>query len=123
MKKEDIQRSLVELVNMEFYAYHGHFREEQIIGNKFIVNFSAVCDVYEAGESDRLEDALNYQDLYTIIKEEMEIPSKLLENVALRVIKRAKTTFPQIQKATISVAKMNPPIGGKVEASRVTISY
>lgn len=123
MKKEDIQRSLVELVNMEFYAYHGHFREEQIIGNKFIVNFSAECDVYEAGESDRLEDALNYQDLYTIIKEEMEISSKLLENVALRVIKRAKTTFPQIQKATISVAKMNPPIGGKVEASRVTISY
>ena len=53
----------------------------------------------------------------------MEIPSKLLENVALRVIKRAKTTFPQIQKATISVAKMNPPIGGKVGASRVTISY
>ena len=87
------------------------------------MNFSAECDVYEAGESDRLEDALNYQDLYTIIKEEMEIPSKLLENVALRVIKRAKTTFPQIQKATISVAKMNPPIGGKVEASRVTISY
>lgn len=61
MKKEDIQRSLVELVNMEFYAYHGHFREEQIIGNKFIVNFSAECDVYEAGESDRLEDALNYR--------------------------------------------------------------
>ena len=28
-------RNIIELVNMEFYAHHGHFREEQIIGNKF----------------------------------------------------------------------------------------
>jgi len=45
-------RNLVELVNMEFYAYHGHFKEEQIIGNKFIVNFSAETDVTTPGKSD-----------------------------------------------------------------------
>lgn len=123
MKREDRKTSMVELVNMEFYSYHGHFREEQIIGNKFIVNFSAECDVFKPGESDELEDALNYQELYTIIKEEMDQPSKLLENVALRIIRRVKSTYTQVGIVTISVAKMNPPIGGKVEASRVTISY
>ena len=123
MNREDRAISMIELVNMEFYSYHGHFQEEQIIGNKFIVNFSAECDVFKAGESDLLEDAVNYQELYNIIKEEMEIPSKLLENVALRIAKRVKMTYPQVGKISISVAKMNPPIGGKVEASRVAISY
>ncbi|OJV19479.1 MAG: dihydroneopterin aldolase [Bacteroidetes bacterium 41-46] len=123
MNREDRAISMIELVNMEFYSYHGHFHEEQIIGNKFIVNFSAECDVFKAGESDLLEDAVNYQELYNIIKEEMEIPSKLLENVALRIAKRVKMTYPQVGKISISVAKMNPPIGGKVEASRVAISY
>jgi len=40
MKQENLSESLVELVNMEFYSYHGHFREEQIIGNKFPKNDS-----------------------------------------------------------------------------------
>lgn len=123
MKTTDSKTTLVELVNMEFYSYHGHFREEQIIGNKFIVNFSAECDVFTPGESDQLEDALNYQELYTLIKEEMNVPSKLLENVALRIVKRVKATYPAVGKITLSVAKMNPPIGGKVEASRVVIFY
>ncbi len=123
MKTTDSKTTLVELVNMEFYSYHGHFREEQIIGNKFIVNFSAECDVFTPGESDQLEDALNYQELYTLIKEEMDIPSKLLENVALRIVKRVKATYSAVGRITLSVAKMNPPIGGKVEASRVVISY
>lgn len=123
MKTIESKTTLVELVNMEFYSYHGHFREEQIIGNKFIVNFSAECDVFTPGESDQLEDALNYQELYTLIKEEMNVPSKLLENVALRIVKRVKATYPAVGKITLSVAKMNPPIGGKVEASRVVIYY
>ncbi|EKD31791.1 MAG: hypothetical protein ACD_77C00249G0003 [uncultured bacterium] len=116
-------RNIVELVNMEFYAYHGHFREEQIIGNKFIVNLSAETDLSTPGKSDDLNDALNYQELYTLIREEMEIPSKLLENVALRIINRIRTTYPKVTWAEVSVSKLNPPLGGKVEASRVTMSY
>ena len=116
-------RNIVELVNMEFYAYHGHFREEQIIGNKFIVNFSAETDVSTPGKSDDLNDALNYQELYTLIREEMEIPSKLLENVALRILNRIRATYPKVTWAEVSVSKLNPPLGGKVEASRVTMSF
>lgn len=123
MKQDQLSESLVELVNMEFYSYHGHFREEQIIGNKFIVNFSARTDVITPGETDELSDALNYQELYGIIKEEMDIPSKLLENVALRIVKRVRKTYPLVTWASVSIAKLNPPIGGKVEASRVVLSY
>ncbi|MCK9304330.1 MAG: dihydroneopterin aldolase [Bacteroidales bacterium] len=112
----------VELLNMEFYSYHGHFEEEQIIGNKFLVSFSAQADVITPGKSDELKDALNYQEVYSLISREMAIPSKLLENVAFRILSSFKERFPTIESATISISKLNPPVGGKVEAARVVMS-
>lgn len=114
--------SRVELINMEFFAYHGCFKEEQIIGNNFLVSFWADTDSDKAAISDNIDDALNYQEVYNLIKNEMEIPSKLMESVAKRILNRVKEAFPQIVDAQVSISKLNPPIGGKVEASRVTMS-
>jgi len=61
MMENKFSRSSIELVNMEFYAYHGCFREEQIIGNKFVVSMSVEADVSKATISDDLADTLNYQ--------------------------------------------------------------
>ncbi len=116
------ERDLIELINMEFYAYHGCFEEEQIIGNRFLVSFSAETDLTTPGESDNLNDALNYQELFNMIKAEMEITSHLIESVALRVLNRAKLNFPSIQWAQVRISKLNPPVGGKVEASSVVMS-
>jgi len=113
---------LVELVNMEFYSYHGCFKEEQIIGNKFLVTYSAKTDIATAAKSDNLADALNYQELYSVIKEEMLIPSKLLESVAYRVHLKCSLRFPAIISAKVEISKLNPPVGGKVEASKVTLT-
>jgi len=123
MNNNKSSKNLVELVNMEFYAHHGHFKEEQIIGNKFIVNFSAETDVITPGLTDDLKDALNYQELYDLISEEMTITSKLLEHVAGRILARVKITYPQVKWAQVSISKLNPPVGGKVEASRIVMSY
>lgn len=114
--------SRVELINMEFFAYHGCFKEEQIIGNNFLVSFWADSDSDLAAITDNIEDALNYQEIYKLIKIEMEQPSKLMESVAKRVLVKIKEVFPQITAAQISISKLNPPIGGKVEASRVVMS-
>jgi dihydroneopterin aldolase len=113
----------VELVNMEFFAHHGCFSEEQIIGGHFSVSFCAEVDCGKAAAEDSVEYALNYQDIYSLIKEEMYIPSKILENVAMRILERVKREYPRVLSATVSVSKLNPPVGGKVEASRVTMSY
>ena len=122
--KDSLQNNnMIELVNMEFYSHHGHFNEEKIIGNKFIVNFSARTDVVTPGLSDNLKDALNYQELYMLISEEMAIQSNLLENVAYRILERVKKTYPKVTWAQVSISKLNPPVGGKVEASRVVMSY
>lgn len=115
-------RDKIELLNMEFYSYHGCFEEEQIIGNKFIVSYSVEYNMFDAAVTDSLESAVNYQEIYGVISEEMAKKSKLLENVAYRILTAVKQKFPQIESSEISVSKLNPPIGGKVEASKVIMS-
>ncbi len=112
----------VELVGMQFYAHHGCFEEEQVIGNKFVVNFWAETDMTLPARTDNIEDALNYQDVYNIIKEQMAVKSHLLENVARRILDAVKARFPYIECAQVQIDKLNPPLGGQVYASRVTMN-
>ena len=112
---------LIELEKMEFYAYHGHFEEEQIVGNKFLVNISIETDCLKAAESDRLEDALDYVSIYKITKEEMEIKSHLIEHLAGRIIDRIHQEFPQIAHSKVKVSKLNPPMGGRMEKVSITL--
>jgi len=113
--------AVILLENMEFFAYHGCFAEEQIIGNRFIVNLTLETDTSKAEISDHLHDTVNYQAVYNIVKKEMALKSKLLENVASRICKEVKTSFPQITKLVVKVSKTNPPLGGKIENVSVQI--
>ncbi len=111
----------IHLENMEFYAYHGHFKEEQVVGNKFLVNIDIKTDISKAAQTDKLEDTLNYQAVYDIIKKQMETSSSLLEHVANRIMDALYEAFEEnIQKIILRVSKLNPPLGGKIK--RVSIS-
>lgn len=107
---------------MKFFAHHGCFSEEKTIGNYFLVDFSVETDTSVAGVSDNLEDALNYQRIYDIVKEEMAVPSNLLEHVAARILRHFRSEFPDEGTATVSISKLNPPLGGEVACSRVIMS-
>lgn len=111
---------IIELKGMEFYSFHGHFQEEQIVGNRFLVDLTIETDMTKAMESDDLEDAVDYQKAYNIIKREMKKKSHLLENIAGRIVKSLKSELSGIQSVTVKVSKMNPPLGGKTAASSVT---
>ncbi|RKD91785.1 dihydroneopterin aldolase [Mangrovibacterium diazotrophicum] len=113
---------IIELEGMEFYAYHGHYQTEKQVGAKFIVAATIHTDCTKAGETDQLDDALNYQKIYDIIKEEMAIPSALLEHVCTRILDHIYRSFPTIEKATIKLSKMNPPMGGQLEKVSVLLS-
>src|SRR5665648_482797 len=115
---------VIEIEGMEFYAYHGHFAEEQIVGNRFIVDLTLITDCTKAAISDNLEDALNYQAVYLIVNEEMQIKSHLLEHVAGRIINRLYEGYDTIEKAKVKISKLNPPMGGQIEKVSVTpVSY
>ena len=113
--------SVIEIEGMEFYAFHGHFDVEKIAGNRFLVNLKIEADLSNAGETDQLNDTLDYQKAYLAVKEEMAIPSDLLENVCTRIINRIKAEFPEAQKVSVKVSKMNPPMGGQIEKVSVSL--
>jgi 7,8-dihydroneopterin aldolase/epimerase/oxygenase len=105
---------LIKIENMEFYSFHGHFKEERIVGNKFLVNLTIETDMNTAAMSDNLKDAVNYQQVYEIVKQQMEIKSHLLENIAGRILDAVHSEMKGVRKATVKVSKMNPPMGGKI---------
>ena len=112
---------LIQIENMEFYSFHGHFKEEQIVGNKFIVDLTIETDMQIPAESDNLRDAVDYQRLYQIIKLQMEKKSHLLEHIAGRIIDAIYSEMTGIQKITVKVSKMNPPMGGKIGSVSVVL--
>lgn len=109
------------LEGIELYAYHGALDEEQVIGNKYGIDLYIHTDLKKAAQSDNLLDTINYFTAYQIISEEMKIKSRLLENVAYRILKRIKNQFPEIDKTTIHISKFNPPVGGVVAKSKVIL--
>lgn len=104
----------IRLNGMEFYAYHGCYHEEQVIGNHFVVDLVMVTDMEKPSDTDRLSDALNYAEAYEIVKQEMNIRSHLLEHICNRILNKLFIRFPQLEHAEIQIAKLTPPLGGQV---------
>jgi 7,8-dihydroneopterin aldolase/epimerase/oxygenase len=113
---------LIQIENMEFYSFHGHFKEERIVGNRFIVDLTIETDMKIPQESDNLKDAVDYQRVYEIVKLQMEKKSHLLEHIAGRIVDAVYAEMKGITKVTVKVSKMNPPMGGKIGAVSVNIS-
>nr|WP_246849167.1 dihydroneopterin aldolase [Aquimarina sp. U1-2] len=106
---------VIKLKNIKVYAYHGCLVEEKKIGSDYRVDLKIKADLTTSATSDRLADTVDYVHLNHIVKQEMAIRSKLLEHAAERILKRILEEITMVQKATVAVAKINPPIGGNVE--------
>ena len=113
--------SVIQIEKMEFYAYHGHFREEQIVGNRFLVDLWIETDMNKPAETDRLNDAVNYQVAYKLIRKEMEKKSNLLEHIAKRILDTLFENLEGIEKARVKISKMNPPVGGKIDSVSILL--
>lgn len=112
-------KNFILLENIEIYANHGFFEQETIVGNTFIINLKAEVDVLEACKTDNLEKTVNYAEIYDIVKEEMMIPSKLIEHVGYRIIQRLKSNFERVISVELKISKKNPPITGQIEQASV----
>ena len=103
----------IELKKMIVHAYHGVMEQERIVGNNYRIDLKLFLDLSKAMGSDRLEDTLNYADVCSLVKEEMAIPSQLIEHAAGRILRKIKQNYPNISKMTIRLAKIKPPIDGE----------
>ncbi len=111
-----LKMGIIKLKNIRTYSYHGCLIEEGKIGSDYAVDLEVKTDLRKSALSDHLEDTVDYVLLNRIVEEEMAIRSNLLEHVAHRIIKRIFDEVAAISRITLAVSKLNPPIGGDVEA-------
>ncbi|WP_299259182.1 dihydroneopterin aldolase [uncultured Aquimarina sp.] len=113
---------LITLKNIKIYAYHGCLVEEKKIGSDYRIDLKIKANLNTSAHSDHLSDTVDYVHLNHIVKEEMAIRSKLLEHAAERILTRILEELPLVDKATVDVSKINPPIGGNVQMVTITRS-
>ncbi len=106
----------IKLNNIRTFSYHGCLVEESKIGSDYQVDLEIKTDLRKSSQTDELADTVDYVHLNKIVVEEMAIRSKLLEHVAQRIITRCFAEIPSISRIKLAVSKLNPPIGGDVEA-------
>lgn len=111
----------IKLQNIRTFSYHGCLEEEAKIGSDYRVDLEIKTDMRKSMETDELADTVDYVHLNRIVKEEMDIRSKLLEHVAHRIIRRIFNELPAVSRVLLQVSKLNPPIGGDVEAVTIQI--
>lgn len=102
------------LNGMVFYGYHGATTQEKELGQPFVVDLELEVDLKTAGESDDLRDTVNYSQVYSVVKEIVEGPSRnLLESVAEGLAQKLLHGFP-LDGVTVRVTKPHVPIKGAV---------
>ena len=106
---------IIQVNNIKLYAFHGCLDEEAKIGSEYSVDVEIKANLKKSSKTDELADTVDYVHLNRIVKEEMAIRAKLLEEVAQRILDRIFKEILMVKKAKVSVAKINPPIGGNVE--------
>lgn len=106
----------IKLQNIRTFSFHGCLEEEGKIGSDYRVDLEIKTDLRKSSLTDELKDTVDYVLLNQIVVEEMDIRAKLLEHVAHRIITRIFKEIPSVSRIILAVSKLNPPIGGDVEA-------
>lgn len=114
-------RTKILLKNIQIYAFHGVLPEERIIGTNYLLNLELEADVSKASETDDLKDTLNYAEVNEVIREEMAIPSDLIEHAAGRIFRRLRSEFNILIGIKLELLKTNPPMPGECDGAAIVL--
>ncbi|MFM6949267.1 MAG: dihydroneopterin aldolase [Aquirufa sp.] len=115
-----MDRYQVNLENLRFFAFHGFFPEERILGNWYLINLHITLHS-DREIKDVLGQTLDYGSLYAVCKEVMNDPVDLLETVVERIVERIKFLSDQIAEINLELFKENPPLGQSSGKSSISI--
>lgn len=115
----------IQIDGLRMIAYHGVMEQERKVGNEFIVDVCLyLSDVCKAMTDDNIAHTVNYAEVVEIIKREMAIPSRLLENVAYRIRESIMQRYVHnISGGMVKVAKIAPPISAELNSVAFTTRW
>ncbi|GAO44572.1 dihydroneopterin aldolase [Flavihumibacter petaseus] len=106
----------VHLHKLVFHAAHGLYEGEDKVGNDFEVN----VDIEYTVKKDKVHDIRNlisYEDVLQIVRQRMNIPTPLLEELAFSIIQKIRHRYASVRVVRLSIYKLNAPLAnfqGKV---------
>lgn len=106
---------------IECFAYHGCLKEEAAIGGRYVIDAFFKADITEAVAEDELNKTIDYVKVNSIVQQEMQQRSKLIEHVAGRILKSLRKAFPDCEEIKVRITKLSPPAGYFMEKASVTI--
>lgn len=113
----------VEINGLRVFARHGVGEQERIVGNLFEVSAELFYPFERAMVADDIDGTLNYAIAVDVVKTQMAIPSKTLENVAYRLKIALLERFPLIESGTLKISKITPPLTAELKEVAVKISW
>lgn len=116
---------VISITGLRLMARHGVMEQERRVGNEFEVDISLTVPMADrAMLTDSLEDTVNYARVVEIVKEEMSMPSRLIEAVAGRIRRRIADEFgPAVQRGSITISKIAPPISAQLQKVSFTTTW
>ena len=112
----------ISLSTLDFYAFHGVLPQERIVGGSYLVDVALDVNVSAAAYNyDELTGTVNYAAVYEAVKAEMQVPSKLLEHVVMRIARRLLDEHAAVLQVQIRLTKVNPPMGAACQGASVEL--
>ena len=102
-------------------AFHGCYDLEQQVGNRFRVDVVIRTPLGDLPKTDEVTQAVNYLTVYEIVERTMQRTQRTVEAAAANIIEAIRAEFPQIVEIECTVAKIAPPLGGKIDKVSVTL--
>jgi 7,8-dihydroneopterin aldolase/epimerase/oxygenase len=99
---------LVQLKNLEFFAYHGLYDFEKKLGCKFIVNASLILK--PQADYATINNTVDYTQVYQLISKWMAQPHDILEDLLVHMANDIFTSFDKINELTVSIEKATLPL-------------
>jgi dihydroneopterin aldolase len=107
----------IKIADIRAYGYTGYLSEEQVLGQWFAVNLSLSLDLTLVGESDRLEDTLDYREIINLVKEIIHTSRYALVEKLAQAIAEGILGINRVSEVRVELTKVSPPIpdfGGQI---------
>lgn len=113
----------IRIENLEIFAKHGVFPEENFLGQKFVLSAVLHTDTRKAGLTDELSYSVHYGEVSHLIKKVVEENTwKLLETVAEATAKAILLSYPMVSQVDLTIKKPWAPIALPLDTVSVEIS-
>ena len=114
--------SSIYIKEMRLHAYHGVLPQEREVGNDYIINLSVDYPITTACRTDEVADTMSYADAATLVRQQMAVPSNLIEHVAYRVCAALLGRFTQATAVTVDIMKVAPPMSADCHGAGVVLT-